>query len=366
MAADAVKPHSVAVVDANSRHRSEVSNALLSFYQVGVFADSTNALTSLSIQAPSLIIVGEQVAPHGGIRFIKALRQVSVLSRTPVIFVADRPVSELVGGARAAGANDHLVKPYRRSMLIKAVSARLNAAIERRWENLPELPRQALKDTVDAFNSMSDVIAGGEPLPYGRFSEACTPLVAAVAKNDFKSILDGVKDHDNYSYAHSLRVATLLSLFGHAAGLRDDDQLLLATGGLLHDAGKMSIPHEILNKPGRLDDAELMVMKGHVTETVKFLRRNPGIPKPVITIGEQHHEKLDGSGYPHGLKGSQLNELARMAAIVDVFGALTDRRVYKPAIDAAKALRIMTEEMAGHLDQHFLKLFQAMLLDAVV
>jgi putative nucleotidyltransferase with HDIG domain len=190
--------------------------------------------------------------------------------------------------------------------------------------------------------------------------------VNAVAQHDFKGILNGVKEHDNYSYAHSLRVATLLSLFGHTLGLKKEDQLVLASGGLLHDAGKISIPHEVLNKPGRLTEPEFMVMKSHVTETIKFLNNSPDMPKPVIIIAAQHHEKLDGTGYPNGLKGGELNDLARMASIVDVFSALTDRRVYKPPMEAETALGIMTEQMKSHLDQHFVSLFKSMLLDAVI
>lgn len=363
-APDPFRRHSIAVVDANPRHRKEVANALLSFYRVSAFADAANALTALSMAPPGLVIVGEQVAPHGGAGFIKALRQISVLSRTPVVYAA-APVGRSAADARLAGADDYLVKPYRRSTLIQLISARLNAGVERKWEHLPPLARRALKGTVETFNGISDVLASGEPLPYGAVSEACTPLVQAVNKKDFRAILDGVRDHDNYSYAHSMRVATLLSLFGNAAGLKGEDHLVLACGGLLHDVGKMSIPHEILNKPGRLDETELAIMRGHVGETVNFLRNSPEVPRPVITIAEQHHEKLDGMGYPRGLKGGQLNELARMAAIVDVFSALTDRRVYKPAMAAEKALAIMASEMGKHLDLHFLALFKTMLLDAV-
>ena len=105
-------------------------------------------------------------------------------------------------------------------------------------------------------------------------------------------------------------------------------------------------------------------MKSHVPETVKFLCSNKDIPKAVLDIASQHHEKINGTGYPNGLKGSELNELARMASIVDVFSALTDRRVYKPPMEPEKAIKIMTEEMTTHLDQNFLRLFQAMLLDA--
>jgi putative nucleotidyltransferase with HDIG domain len=358
-----IRKHSVAVVDLNPRHRQQLSDALLSFYAVSVFTDGTNALSSLSLNPPGLVIVGEQVGPYSGIRFIKAMREIGVLSKTQILYIADR--NDSIGAATAAGASDCLVKPYRRSLLIKTISARLNANVERRWDQLPPLEQRALKGTVEVFNNISDVIANGEPLPFGVISDACEPLVEAVRKNEFKAILNGVKDHDNYSYAHSLRVATLLSLFGLAAGLKGDDHLVLSSGGLLHDIGKMAISHDILNKPGRLDDAEFAVMKSHVGETVKYLVASPEIPKPVITIAEQHHEKLNGLGYPNGLKGPQLNELARMAAIVDVFSALTDRRVYKAPMEAEKALGIMVDEMGAHLDQTFLKLFRNMLLDAV-
>jgi len=358
------RKHFITIVDANERHRQQVSDALLSFYGIDGFGDVTNALASLSLSPPSLVIVGEQVGAQNGARFVKRMREVSVLNQVPVLFICDKFDAEQINAALAFGANGHLVKPYRRSLLIKSISSLLNASVERKWDALPETQRLALKGTVDAFNNMSDIIASGEPLPYDDISESCQPLVEAVKKNEFKSLLNNVKDHDNYSYAHSLRVATLLSLFGSSAGLKGDDLLTLASGGLLHDAGKMSIPHDVLNKPGKLDEAEFTIMKSHVPETVKFLHTNPEIPKAVIDIASQHHEKINGTGYPNGLQGSQLNELARMAAIVDVFSALTDRRVYKPPMEPEKAIKIMTEEMTTHLDQHFLKLFQTMLLDA--
>ena len=90
------------------------------------------------------------------------------------------------------------------------------------------------------------------------------------------------------------------------------------------------------------------------------------LPKGIITIAAQHHEKLDGSGYPHGLAGKNLNRLARIASIVDVFSALTDRRVYKPPMEAEIALNLMVEQMASELDIKLLSLFRQMLLDATV
>ncbi|HEY4044853.1 MAG TPA: HD domain-containing phosphohydrolase, partial [Rhodopila sp.] len=229
---------------------------------------------------------------------------------------------------------------------------------------LQPLQKQALTDSLRLFNSISSVIGEGQPVPYKAAGDACRPLVDLVANNDFKSVLQGVKEHDNYSFVHSMRVATYLALFGFNLGLSKDEQLLLATGGLLHDVGKMSISHEVLNKPGQLNPAELAVMKGHVAASITYLERCDDLPKGIITIAAQHHEKLDGTGYPHGLAGNQLNRLARIASIVDVFSALTDRRVYKQAIEPETALTIMVDEMGTELDVKLLGLFRQMLLDA--
>lgn len=360
---------SIAVVDLDSRHRRYVADTLLSLYPVSAFADGPPALAAFTVAAPSLVVVGEHVGRESGVRFIRLMRRIDPLSQVPIVYVADgdeRTSVDAIRAARMAGAATHLVKPYGRTTLIQAIAASLNAEVEHRWESLPSHQCTALKGTIEVFTTMTDLMANGQPPSFDVVGEACRPLIETVKRNEFKSILNSVRDHDNYTYAHSLRVAVLLLLFGTAAGVDGDDLAVLASGGLLHDAGKMSIPLAILNKPGRLDDAEFTIIKSHVAETVRFLRAGGNIPNPVIIIAEQHHEKLDGTGYPNGLKGAQLNELARMAAIVDVFGALTDRRPYKPAMDSEPALRLMADEMGNHhLDLHFLGLFKEMLLDAV-
>jgi HD-GYP domain-containing protein (c-di-GMP phosphodiesterase class II) len=104
-------------------------------------------------------------------------------------------------------------------------------------------------------------------------------------------------------------------------------------------------------------------MQRHVPNTIHFLEANDHIPKGARLIAEQHHEKLDGTGYPHGLRGKDINDLARMAAIVDVYSALTDRRVYKPAMAPPQAFEIMETQMTNHLDQGLLKLFRTIMLD---
>lgn len=354
----------VAVIDGVEEHRTQVSHALTSFYRVACFEDLREALPFLHRNPPLALLVDESAKPFGGRETVNRLADLAALRGVRIIATSSRADSKFLAMATELGCDATLSKPFRRSTLITVISDLVNQAVESGWRRLGLYHRRALTATLHTFNGISDLIDRGEPIEFSAVREACSPLVDAVQRNDFKAILNGVRGHDNYSYVHSLRVATFLSLFGHAMGLKGEDLLVLSSGGLLHDIGKMSIPHEVLNKPGRLSDAEFVIMRGHVRGSAAYIDDCPTMPRGVGLIAAQHHEKLDGSGYPMGLKGKELNELARMAAIVDVFTALTDRRCYKPPMEPAKALNIMRDEMQGHLDVSMLRLFVDLLLSS--
>jgi len=352
------------LVDSNVEHRAQVVTSLMSLYNIVEFDSGLAAVKYIRDMQPDIVLIGEEVAPRGGFEMVRDLRSHRKTKSLPILLILSSGHSSSPASARECGASGWLVKPYRRSDLIRLISRQFNASVEARWDVLPQVQVKALKSTVEIFDNLSDIIGKGESIAYMDANDACAPLVEAVNSGDFKGMLGGVRDHDNYTYAHSLRVAVFLSLFGKAIGLSLDDQKQLATGGLLQDVGKMFIPHLVLNKAGKLTDEEFDIMKGHVDATTRILETGGNIPRGVITITSQHHEKIDGTGYPRGLKGAQLNELARMASIVDVFSALTDRRVYRPPVTPEKALSIMFAEMKGHLDLDLLGRFREMLLDA--
>lgn len=352
----------VVVIDGSDEHRRQVQSALTSFYRVAAFDDGDKAVSEMARCPPCVILVDEQAPPCGGARVIGRIRNLPALAGVPIIFTTQRDRVSLGREAGQMGAAAALVKPFRRSTLMKTISGLVNRSIEGKWDKLPETQRDCLRKTVDMFNGISDLIETGQPITYSQVSESCGPLVDVVRDADYQLMLAGVRDHDNYSYVHSLRVATLLSVFGNAIGLGTEDLLVLASGGLMHDVGKMAIAHEVLNKPGKLTPEETLVMRSHVPGTVQYLTGCPSLPKGVIAVAEQHHEKLDGSGYPKGLKGAQLNDLARMGAIVDVFSALTDRRVYKPSMTPEDAFTVMSDDMRPHLDQGLLATFREVLL----
>jgi putative nucleotidyltransferase with HDIG domain len=357
------QPH-IAVAVSDRQQRSEITRSLLSFYQFKEYRDMSKTLAGCRARPPLLLVASEQLPLTGGFDLIRMMRLDPKLAAIPAVIVVANDDGATRDSVRRCGADGVLAAPFDRGSLISLVSSLINRGVENKWQKLQPIQRQALTETLHLFNGISSLISEGKPIRYQAASDACKPLVEAVATGGYKGMLHGVRDHDNYTYTHSLRVATYLALFGHNLHLPKEEQVLLATGGLLHDVGKLSIPYEVLNKPGPLDEAELVVMRGHVPASVAYLEGCPDLPKGIITIAAQHHEKLDGSGYPLGLAGDQLNRLARMAAIIDVFTALTDRRSYKPPIEADTALDIMLGQMASHLDIKLLRLFRQMLLDA--
>ena len=353
----------LAVVDHDVQHRSQIAGALRAFYRIAEYGDGQAALRGVSREPVDLLVIDDQAAPNGGYEFAYLLRASKICPEVPVVITSRLEAGPLEQMIRHCGANAGLTRPYRRSALLKTVSTLLNQQVEARWEVLPAIQRAALRGTLDVFNAISEIMETGTRVDFAVVREACAPLIEVIARSDFRGLLAGVKSHDNYTYAHSVKVATMLCLFGHTMGLSEREQLALACGGLLHDTGKMMIPNAVLNKPGRLEPDEWNMMRAHVPVTLEFLQAGIDIPRGAVVIAAQHHERLDGSGYPLGLKGSELNELARMAAIVDVFSALTDHRVYRPAMTPEAALAVMTDSMATHLDQHFLRLFKHLMLD---
>jgi putative nucleotidyltransferase with HDIG domain len=358
------KMSTLALLDGNARHARELNAHFNGSYHILHLTDSKTLMSDLHRALPSLIILCEDYPSPGSVQVLRELKQDPSLKNIPLIYIAETDNFTALAKIKMMGVTAIFIKPYNRAKLGQTISAELNKHIETQWQSLPEAPRKALRQSVDVFNSIADTLGTGDALPFTAVKMGCEPLVEAVNNNDFKSILNGVRSHDDYTYAHSMRVATMLSLLGHAAGFNTDEKLLLASGGLLHDVGKMFIPHAILNKPGRLTEDEFEVMKSHVPHTIEYLKKSSDIPHSIFIIAEQHHEKLDGTGYPFGLAGSQLNELARMAAVVDVFSALTDRRIYKDPMEPEKAITIMEDEMARHLDSTYIKLFKTILYDA--
>ncbi|ATP27228.1 phosphodiesterase [Chromobacterium violaceum] len=166
-----------------------------------------------------------------------------------------------------------------------------------------------------------------------------------------------IKDKDNYTFQHSVSVGALMVSFCNALGMSKEVIHHAGIGGMLHDIGKMKVPDSILNKPGKLTEQEFMVMKCHVVESQKILHATRGISETAVLVAGQHHERHDGSGYPAGLKGEEISQLGQMAAIVDVYDALTSNRCYHKGMPPTDALRKIYEWSKFHFNPELVQAF---------
>ncbi|OGS83126.1 MAG: phosphodiesterase [Gallionellales bacterium GWA2_59_43] len=192
--------------------------------------------------------------------------------------------------------------------------------------------------------------------------EKCEPVVDNIldVMFSFPSAmlpLAQVKSRDEYTFQHSVSVASLAVAFGRVLGLPRDEIRELSLGGLLHDVGKAKVPGRILNKPGKLDEAEFTVMKSHVVSTAELLGNVKGISEIALNAAAQHHERYDGTGYPSGLKGDEISLYGQMLAIVDVYDAITSIRVYHNGMPPTEALRKLFEWGGSHFNPRLVEAF---------
>ncbi len=181
-------------------------------------------------------------------------------------------------------------------------------------------------------------------------------IEGALRKSDVKAWLDVVWRFDDATHQHCLLVAGLAAGFGMHLGLRPADCRQLTEAALLHDIGKSRIPLAILNKPGRLDADETVVMREHPILGDEMLR-DQGFPALMLTVVRSHHELLDGSGYPDGLRGDAIPDLVRLITICDIFGALIERRPYKIPMGGDEAYEIL-QGMGDKLDADLVRAFR--------
>ncbi|WP_326498575.1 HD-GYP domain-containing protein [Catenovulum adriaticum] len=201
-------------------------------------------------------------------------------------------------------------------------------------------------------------ISVGHEIELEPAQELTSQLIDSIFRNqDALSCISRIRDKDAYLMEHSLNVSILISMFAKHLKMPRAIIETLALGAFLHDIGKILVPDEILHKPGKLTEAEFEIMKSHVTKGVTALKAVEGISAEVINIVIQHHEKLDGKGYPHGLAGEQIDQAGRMISIVDIYDAMTAERVYKKGMSPSAALKIMLGMTPNSLDSSLLQQF---------
>ena len=217
-------------------------------------------------------------------------------------------------------------------------------------------PAQNIEQTRLHFETIFNAAARGEGVSRTSVDNATTSVMAAIAAGGIRQWLEVVWTYDEATYQHCLLVTGLAAEFAASLRFARSDQEHVTRAALLHDLGKARIPLAILNKSGALTSEEAAIMRTHARIGYELLRQQGDYEPELLEVVLRHHELLDGSGYPDGLAGPQINDLVRLVTICDVYAALIERRSYKQAMEPAPAFKIL-QEMEGKLEGALVRAF---------
>jgi putative nucleotidyltransferase with HDIG domain len=279
-------------------------------------------------------------------------------SITEKLFGVQSHIQHMVAQAYALGAT----AVVRSSREIVTKLAQIEVAAKAAQPDSTIAP-PAIADSALAFASMFSAIRGGKSLNLSDAETLTSHVINGIAEKGLGWWLDDVRKYHEGTFQHCLLVTGVAIGFALETGFPAPDVERLGIAATLHDIGKARIPLSILDKSGRLDPTEDEIMKRHPVIGYDLLKNLPGVSPEVLDGVRHHHEYLDGSGYPDGLKAPEISDLVRLLTISDIFAALIESRPYRPAMSRQDAYRVLCE-MDGKLERPLVQAFRKVALVA--
>ena len=265
--------------------------------------------------------------------------------------------------AWALGATDTIARPFDAAGILQRIRA---AFPDSNSYDASERGKTLNRGVAAAHEVMIKIfhkLPAGEPLKFSDVVQAENRILKALKHSSLREWLTAVGCHHADSFRHCLFVTGFAVAFAQHLGMREDDQRRLVRAALLHDVGKAFIPTAILDKPGLHNEEEKNEMRKHPRLGFEALAAQGGYPPEMLDVVLHHHEFLDGTGYPDGLRAEEISDIVRLTTIVDIYAALVESRPYRIPFTHARAFQIM-EKMEGKLDQHLLVAFRPVTLGA--
>ncbi|MFC0329039.1 HD domain-containing phosphohydrolase [Paenibacillus sepulcri] len=232
-------------------------------------------------------------------------------------------------------------------------------------EDLPvlHLLNSAIVEIKDVFHQVRHF----DEIPFAHVRNTMVPIIVDMSNHIYlKQVFTYFGENDEYTYRHIIAVALIARLIGKVKGLGEEELLDLTIAGFLHDIGKAKVPEAIMNKPGKLTPEEFDEMKKHTLYGYELIRQTPGLAQRHALVALEHHEREDGSGYPHGIKGEQMDPFSKIVAVADVFHAMISKRVYKKQVPFYQVLLEMSQNAYGLLDPETTLCFLARIMDMLI
>ena len=327
-------------------------------YDLHTAGSAEEGLKILKASPSFSLIISDQLMPGmTGVQFFAKARDICP-DAMRVLLTGYTDTDAIIDAINSGGIHLYLTKPWHkdellhtiRQMLTKAElvieNRRLDELVKKQNAELLELNKN-LEEKVRLKTQHLDQRAGELKTSYERIRLILEGAVLAMSKI--------VESRDPYTAGHEQQVAKIACIIAKKLPLPDDQVEAIRVAGLLHDIGKIAVPSEILTKPGRLSRLEMEMVKTHCQNAYDILKTIE-FPYPIAQIILQHHERMDGSGYPQGLKGDDILLESRIIGVADVIEAMSSHRPYRPAMDIEMAL----EEIAKFRDI----LYDASVVDA--
>jgi len=316
--------HLVLIVDDNATNIDLLVEALQGKYRLGIAKNGTKALAYAAKHKPDLVLLDIMMPEMDGYEVCTRLKADPGTASIPVIFVT--AMTETVNKTKGfeLGAVDYITKPFQTSEVEARVKTHLT---------LEEMRRQLESQTVILEQKVAEK----------------TAEIQDILHASIHSMARMVEIRDPYTAGHQQRVAQLACAIGEKLGFAPEVVDSMRTAAILHDLGKIRIPVSILSRAGKLMKAELEMIKIHPQVSYDILKDIP-FPRPVAEMVFQHHERLDGSGYPRGLSGEDILPEARILAVADVIEATSSFRPYRPAQGIEVALEKIAKKSGKQYD----------------
>jgi putative nucleotidyltransferase with HDIG domain len=276
------------------------------------------------------------------------------------IFLIDQRTRLVIVQAYALGATDTLVNPVDQKQLLARLGD--NEAPSIVPDESQSQGQEAASAGAASIAAMFSAVMSGSAIDVAEARNAGNKIVASVAENGLSEWLTTVRRHHEGTYQHCLLVTGLAADFGLSLGVTNIDMERLSSAAMFHDIGKARIPLAVLDKPGRLDEAERALIETHPVAGYEVLSSTTGISPEILDAVRHHHEFLDGSGYPDGLCAESISDIVRILTISDIFAALIEHRTYKPTMPREKAYEIL-QGMNGKLEKPLVDAFRDVALN---
>jgi HD-GYP domain-containing protein (c-di-GMP phosphodiesterase class II) len=281
----------------------------------------------------------------------------------PRLFVLAEALHHATMQAWALGATDTIARPFSAADMLQRIRASFPADDGFDETDRGKLLNRGVTAGHEVMVKIFEKLPSGIPLTMDDIIVAEGRILKAIKHSSLREWLTAIGCHHNDTYRHCLLVTGFAVGFALHLGMRENDQRRLVRSALLHDVGKAFLPASLLDKQGKLSPEEITVLRQHPRHGYEALAAEGSFPPEMLDVILHHHEFLDGSGYPNGLRTEQISDIVRLTTIVDIYAALIERRAYRPPFTHARAFVIM-ENMGPKLDQQLLQAFRPVAMGA--